>query len=277
MDIKLPELGENISEAQVLKVLVSAGDQVEAEQPLAEIETDKASIEVPSPISGTVEELAMSEGDTIRVGQTIASIRESENSIDGDDDSASDGDNSADDGEADDEDEDEGGSPSVPTTGAVPVFAAPSVRTFAREIGVDVREVAGSGPDGRISIEDVKRHARAVRAPRGSRPMSPPSRQVPLPDFSQWGEIEREEMTSVRRKVADHMALAWSTIPHVALFEKADGTALEAARQRFRSDVEEASGAKLTLTAMLLKILAAGLRAHPEIAATADVAKGRII
>jgi pyruvate dehydrogenase E2 component (dihydrolipoamide acetyltransferase) len=158
----------------------------------------------------------------------------------------------------------------------VPVFAAPSVRTFAREIGVNVRDVQGSGPGGRISIDDVKRHARDVQAGGGA-PQQAGARNAPLPDFSRWGDVKRIDMGGVRRRTAEHVSLAWSTMPHVTLFEKADSTDLESARQRYKEGVEKKAGVRLTLTAMLLKIVASGLKAHPELAASADVTKNQIV
>jgi len=329
MEFKLPELGENIEEAEVLGVLVSSGDEVEKEQPLLEIETDKASVEVPSPASGTIEEVKVAEGDTIRIGDTLAIIREADDADDADNaddaDDADDADNADNADEKDkgksedaessgtgdedeDEDEDEkageaereedgGKSPeeaddeetsqedeevenraeSTPVPGGVPVFAAPSVRTFAREIGIDIGRVPGSGPGGRISIEDVKRFARRILLEKPDQARAGGIQAGPLPDFSQWGEVEIEDMNAVRKKTAEHMALAWSGVPHVTLFEKADIPELEKTRERHRERIEREAEAKLTITAILLKIVAAGLRKHPEIAATADPAKHRVI
>jgi len=176
-----------------------------------------------------------------------------------------------------------------PTTGRVPVFAAPSVRQFAREIGVDITAVPGSGPGGRINVDDVKRLARESRGGNGRAMPAAPTQQVTLPDFAQWGEIVREDFTQVRRKTAQHMALCWSTIPHVTLFEKADATDLEDRRRALKERVEketaaqcgesddDAHGATLTVTAVLLKLTAAALDAHPKLRASIDVAAGQTI
>jgi pyruvate dehydrogenase E2 component (dihydrolipoamide acetyltransferase) len=155
------------------------------------------------------------------------------------------------------------------------VPAAPNVRRLAREIGVDITQVTGSGTEGRISIDDVKRHSREAVA----QPTAKPAAQAPaatLPDFSKWGEIETEAMSGIRRATAQHMHLAWSTIPHVTQFDKADIGELEQLRQRFAKKVEEAGG-KLTLTAILLKVVAAALKQFPKFNASIDLGREEII
>jgi pyruvate dehydrogenase E2 component (dihydrolipoamide acetyltransferase) len=154
--------------------------------------------------------------------------------------------------------------------------AAPSVRRLAREIGVEINEVKGTGSGGRISEADVKAHAKkklqepSVTFLAGQFPVTP------LPDFSRWGEIERREMTSVRRKTAEHMAEAWATAPQVTQYDQADITDLEHLRQKYASKVEKAGG-KLTVTAILLKIVASALRTFPQFNASIDTAKNEII
>lgn len=347
MNFKLPDLGENIEEAQVLNVLVSPGDHVEAEQSLLEIETDKASFEVPAPATGTIKDIRVSKGDAVKVGQVVATIdedggkesKEKKNEPsdkkpsrekdkpqwqqedkqkepagqEQEDDGITDlKQEAAEDKEEEEQPEDEaepaGGdevpekkqgtaaeeeedeerqdkgeaaaekkpAKAEPTTGRVPVFAAPSVRQFAREIGLDIRRVVGTGPGGRISVEDVKRFARQQRMQPDGAIAGVDAAAVPLPDFSQWGKIELEDMSGVRRGTSEHMAVSWRSIPHVTLFEKADATNLDAARRRHRDRAEKA-GAKLSLTAILVKICAAALQAHPALAATADPAARRII
>jgi pyruvate dehydrogenase E2 component (dihydrolipoamide acetyltransferase) len=303
MKFKVPNMGEGVEEAQVLKVLLSPGDGVQKEQGIIEIETDKATVEVPSPTSGTIEEIHVVEGDTITVGQLIATISEDgalaeaeasftkEEEVQGapeekPEPQAAEVTEAS--GKAPEAAEEE--TPAVeakrpeverkepaaerapahtPKTGAGPVLAAPSVRQFAREIGVPVREVSGSGPGGRISMDDVKRHAR-------ERPGAPAAARHPLPDFTQWGEVEREGLSKIRQSTARRMALSWSSIPHVTLCEKADATELESLRQQYKGRVEKAGG-KLTITAMLLKLSAAALKSHPGVAASIDMEKQEIV
>jgi pyruvate dehydrogenase E2 component (dihydrolipoamide acetyltransferase) len=315
---KLPELGENVESAEVVNVLVSAGDHVDAEQALIEVETDKATLEVPSPTTGNVRELHVKTGDTVKVGQPIATIDEEAAAEAAPPEAAAPEEKRATEKEKEEEGEpveeaavpQEQGPPgeerapprepakkpeekpevtepqprAQPTPPArereptpagepaqrVPVFAAPSVRRFAREIGIEVQQVPGSGPGGRISIEDVKRFARQHRPAAGL--MATP----PLPRFDHFGDIQRQDMTHIRHKTAEHMVASWTTVPHVVLYEKADLTEVESFRQTQRERVEQAGG-KLTITAMLLKIVAAGLKVHPKLRASVDMNHRQVI
>ena len=154
----------------------------------------------------------------------------------------------------------------------VPVPAAPSTRRLAREIGVDIQQVAGSGPGGRITVEDVKANAKqrlqggGAATPAAGGGLAQPA---PLPDFSRFGETTREPMSQVRKITADNTTRSWQTIPHVTQFDNADVTALEDFRQKFGKRVEKAGG-KLTVTAMLLKIVARALETFPRFNASLD-------
>jgi pyruvate dehydrogenase E2 component (dihydrolipoamide acetyltransferase) len=155
--------------------------------------------------------------------------------------------------------------------GSVP--AAPSTRRYARELGLEVAQVPGSGPGGRISVTDVKAHARNIisgAAPGGS------ARAMALPDFSKWGDVERQPMRAIRRKTAERMATAWSTVPHVTQGDKADITDLEALRQKYAKRVE-AAGGKLTITAITLKVVASALKVFPQFNASIDVAGEEVV
>ncbi len=284
-DFALPDLGEGIEEADVLKIYVKEGDTLTVDQPVMEIETDKATLDVPSGVAGTITGLHVAEGQTITPGTVLITVLEGAGA------------------------EPEGGAAAVvprptavvprPTTVAPPpsagppsvaptvipdrggpasvpedvtqraVFASPSVRRFAREIGVDVRGVAGSGPAGRISQDDVKRFARAERSAPASVPSGAPAPPPPLPDFSRWGPIEREPLSRFRRTVARNMSLAWEQIPAVTLHHTADVTDLETMRQRYKQAAIDAGG-RLTVTAILLKVVASALRAHPRVNASYD-------
>ncbi|MGH7451592.1 MAG: 2-oxo acid dehydrogenase subunit E2, partial [bacterium] len=167
--------------------------------------------------------------------------------------------------------------PARPTERKEIAAAAPSTRRFAREIGIDINTVPGSGPGGRISIEDVKAFARQVNqqkaAPRvGFAVIEPES----LPDFTKWGEVERKPMSKIRQATARHLSFAWATIPHVTQFDKADITELEKLRKQYGKKVE-ASGGKLTVTAILLKIISAALKVFPQFNASIDMAKHEIV
>ena len=284
-DFALPDLGEGIEEADVLKIYVKEGDTLTVDQPVMEIETDKATLDVPSGVAGTITSLHVAEGQTITPGTVLITVLEAAGV------------------------EPEGGAAAVaapppavvprptavapPPSGGPPsvaatalpdregpasmpedvtqraVFASPSVRKFAREIGVDVRAVAGSGPAGRIAEGDVKRFARAERSAPASVPSGAPAPPPPLPDFSRWGPIEREPLSRFRRTVARNMSLAWEQIPAVTLHHTADVTDLETMRQRYKQAAIDVGG-RLTVTAILLKVVASALRAHPRVNASFD-------
>ena len=161
---------------------------------------------------------------------------------------------------------------------AQPVPAAPHVRRLAREIGVDIHEVKGIGPGGRISEDDVKAHAKvaADRGRSGAIGAGPAVRPAQLPDFAKWGKIERVSMRGVRRKTAEHLWEAWTTIPHVTQQDKADITELEQLRARFAPKAEEAGG-KMTVTAIALKVCASALKVFPQFNASIDMAKEEIV
>jgi pyruvate dehydrogenase E2 component (dihydrolipoamide acetyltransferase) len=168
----------------------------------------------------------------------------------------------------------------APEPGHPPAPAAPSVRRMARELGLDINDVPGTGADGRISVEDVVAHAKATITSNGARggaaPMPTGIPSEPLPDFSKWGEIDPQPMRAVRRKTAEHLAYAWATIPHVTQHELADITELEAIRKRWAKDIE-AAGGQLTVTAVAVKIVASALKQFPQFNASIDVAGDRII
>jgi pyruvate dehydrogenase E2 component (dihydrolipoamide acetyltransferase) len=153
-----------------------------------------------------------------------------------------------------------------------PAPAAPSVRRMARELGIDINDVPGTGTGGRISAEDVKTHVnRLVGAAAPG-----VSGAEPLPDFSRWGEIERLPMRGVRRKTAQHLTAAWTTVPHVTQHDLADVTALEELRKHYAKLVE-AAGGNLTVTAIAVKVVAAALKAFPQFNVSVDMAAEEII
>lgn len=281
---KLPELGEGIKSADVVSVLVKVGDVIKKDQGVIEIESEKASAEVPSTVAGRVAEVRVKEGDKIKPGQVIITVEEGVTAAAAPKASAP--------AKAAEprkpaptaEPAAPNAEPVAPRTGAAsvaasgkePVFASPAVRQFAREIGVDVRSVPGSGPAGRISMDDVKSHARSMatgqaRALAVARPAA-----TPPPDFTKFGEVTREPMNAVRRATAAHMARCWAEIPHVTLFDRADISAVEELRKQYKSKAE-AGGGKLTITAILLKVAATALKTFPRINASVDMAKQEMV
>lgn len=314
--VLLPDLGEDIEEADVLQIYVSVGDVVALEQPIAEIETEKATIDLPSSVAGTVTELHVKPGDTIKPGDPVLSVDLSAAASPSPPETASQPAEQqeeqlaphaqqvestpaiaipeAQQSEPSPAQQSENGSnvpaerapePPPPTAApaplvdgdldAPPVFASPSVRRFAREIGVDIRSVRGAGPGGRIDLDDIKRHARETPDPApvsGHSALSP----GPLPDFSEFGAVERVPLSRLRRTIKRNMAIAWHEVPHVTLFHTADVTELEQVRRDYRDRAEEAGG-RLTITAILLKITAAALLAHPHVNSSLDVESDELV
>ncbi len=317
-EFKIPHLGDSVDSGEVISVLVKEGDTIAKDDPVVELETGKATIEVPSEVSGKIVKVHISAGDTVAPGQTALTVEAdgAAGASAGDDnskpekkptksaeaDTAGQGETGA--KEKDDEakaasqaeDASAAARPAVPVPAALgatavadrqpapsqgdrlPVAAAPSVRKFAREVGINIAAVPGSGPNGRISIEDVKAHAKALLTQAGAPALAGGGtvRIPPLPDFSKWGAVDRQKMNNVRKMTAQHMALCWSTIPHVTQQDKADITDLERLRKRYAKKAEQAGG-KLTLTAMLLKMIASALKVYPQFNASVDLANEELV
>ena len=298
-ELKLPEVGEGIESGTVVAVLVKEGDRIEVDQPVLELETDKAVVEVPAAVAGVVKKVHVAANAEARIGQVMLTVEEGAEATE----AAGEPEPAPAKGEPEAEAEPEAepasdaaaaakaedaGEPEAPTPEPSPpapsapvgdgparlIPAAPSVRRLARELGVDLRDVAGSGQLGRISAEDVRRYAQGGAA--ALRPGAMAIEPMPLPDFSRWGETERVPMSKIRQVTVRTMTQAWATVPMVTHFDEADATHFEALRQRFKKVVEQA-GAKLTPTAMLLKVVAGALRRFPAFNASLDVEKQEIV
>jgi pyruvate dehydrogenase E2 component (dihydrolipoamide acetyltransferase) len=311
-DFTVPELGENVAGGDVAKVLIKVGDTVRREQPVIELETDKATVEVPSSVEGVVTDIRVKTGDKVKVGAVIFTV--SDNGAKAAPAPVAAAAPSAPaagapapapaapvpeparpESRADQkvvpmpqrpapEPQRPAAEPpaqaATPSPGGTPAPASPGVRRLAREIGVDVNTVMGSGAGGRISQEDVKEHARRILSSVGSSAaasLTAPARSGrQLPDFAKWGEVAREPWTNVRRVTAEHLSYAWSTIPHVTQFDKADVTALEELRKKFKEQVAKAGG-NLTVTAMLVRVLATAVQKFPQFNASLDPERGEIV
>ncbi|GBD89893.1 dihydrolipoyllysine-residue acetyltransferase component of pyruvate dehydrogenase complex [bacterium BMS3Abin04] len=287
VEFKLPELGENIESAQIVKVLVKPGDKVKKDQILFEIETDKANIEVPSDFDGEIKEVKVKDGDIVEVGKAVLVIETSGLKVVSE---KSKGEKSLPvnsvnqtkviNAENKIEELEEKNVGSLPKINMPKVIApaAPSVRRFAREIGIDINQVEGSGPGGRISIDDVKIFAKrlneTIKESGGVSGIG--IKAESLPDFSKWGKVEKQPMSNVRRKTAEHLSYAWATIPHVTQFDKADITELERFRKQYSKKVETLGG-KLTITAILLKVVAEALKKFPQFNSSIDLSNNEII
>ncbi len=288
IEFKMPELGENIESAQVIKLYVKKGDKIEKDQVILEIETDKATVEVPSEISGIVKEVKIKEGDNVKVGSTVLLLETKEQTVEtAKKEIIKEGFPKTEENKSEIKTDMEISEErktvirDVPNKKEFPKIiapASPSVRRFAREIGVDINEVNGTGPGGRISVEDIKRFAKTInekiRTGDGGIPIG--IKREKLPDFSKWGNIRKEAMSNVRKKTAEHLSYAWTTIPHVTQFDKADITELEKMRKQFAKKAE-AAGGKLTVTAILLKIVSSALKVFPQFNTSIDMDTKEII
>lgn len=278
---KIPNMGDNVESGTVTSILIKVGDAVTVDQGMVELETDKAVIEVPSDVNGVVKAINLAEGDTVSVGQEIMVIEAQ-------------------------------GTAAVtePAAPVVPAFpekvpdvekpklkepvhtpapkreekgprriapASPSVRRFAREIGLDIHDVPGTGPAGRISIEDVKAYSK-LRHQQTSAGITPTGtvKAEPLPDFTKYGSVEVEKLNKLRQTSANHLTYCWSSIPHVTQFDKADITHVEKLRKASAKKAE-AAGAKLTMTAILIKVIEKALQKFPEFNASIDMNHNEII
>ena len=254
---KLPDLGEGIHEGEILAVMINKGDSVEEGQPVLEVETDKATVEIPSPYTGKIENITCGPGDVVHVGdvlimfdgtaegaEEIAEIQEPVPVVK-EEAAAADAQKV----------EEEKAEPEIPaarpkTEGPVP--ASPATRRLARESGVDLKLVPPTGPAGLVTADDVRKFSQkekeGVEEGRKEIPEEKQAAPLPLmsvgmeaprlPDFAKWGEIERVPVRSIRRATAKQMALAWSQIPHVTSHDSIDVTKLDEFRRRHKEKVQ---------------------------------------
>jgi pyruvate dehydrogenase E2 component (dihydrolipoamide acetyltransferase) len=286
-EIKLPELGEGLESGEVGAVRVKPGDVVSEGQPLLDIDAEKATVEVPAPMAGRVTELRVKKGDQVKVGQTFCIIEPADGAAEAKPTPKAEPKPKAAEKPQQDGDgrQKEKGRAAVaeaeprpapakelaPPEGDKPVLAGPATRRLARQLGVDLRQVAGSAPGGRVSEDDVRAYVRqlasgAMAAPSAGGP--PPA----LPDFERWGLVERQPLDAIRRRTAQQMALAWSQVAHVTQHDLADITDLDAFRKQ-----QEGRGPKLTVTAFALKAAAIALKQFPPFNASLDLASGQLI
>jgi pyruvate dehydrogenase E2 component (dihydrolipoamide acetyltransferase) len=352
IEVKIPQISEGVESAQVIEILVSEGDSVKEGQSLIAVETDKASVEVPSSDSGKVKEIKVKEGDEVKVGDVILILEEEGEEDGGEDEKEKDKkkedkkakedeedkdedeeqeDKKKEDVEAEDKnkeedkekeenkkkeegdeedeikedkegkskkkeekedkektkdkqdkeseeegykkeksekekegDEKEGDSDQV--------AASPKIRRLAREIGVSLKEVSGSGPGGRITEEDVKSQSKEKK----EKPSKEATQQTSLPDFSKWGAVEKEPLSNIRKTTAKATANSWQTIPHVFQFDEADISGIEEYMEKNQEKAEKAGG-KLTITAILVKVMANALQQFPRFNASVDMENEEVI
>jgi 2-oxoisovalerate dehydrogenase E2 component (dihydrolipoyl transacylase) len=247
--VKLPDIGEGTTEAEIVGWLVKVGDHIDEEEPLAEVMTDKATVEIPSPVAGTVVALNGKVGEKLAVGSELVVLEtEADASVPhppaaqlvpplsqaG-----------------------AGGSARSPETGEGKPLAAPAVRNRARDLGIDLRLVKGTGPQGRITHSDVLAYAENRSAT-----------SAPAPSSANRNEVEDVPLTGLRRAIAEHLQLAWRRIPHFAYIEAVDVTALE----ELRAHLNETRAARghLTLLPFLMRAIVNAIAEHPQVNARFD-------
>ncbi|WP_415061126.1 2-oxo acid dehydrogenase subunit E2 [Bdellovibrio sp.] len=285
-DIKLPELGEGVTEGELVKWLVKSGDAVKADQAIAEVLTDKATVEVPTPVSGVVKELKFKSGDVVKVGSTMITLEG---------------------GSAPAAQAPAGAQREVPaaahanfaaahstpvqttsaatvaTGGIFPpvadskVLATPATRRLAREMGVDINAVGGSGLAGRVTREDVlstKGGAPAVSA----KAPSAPGMSIPKPAYQgpAGAAEERVPMIGIRKKIAENMQKSKTIIPHFTIMDEAKVDAMVAMRESLKEHAEK-NGTKITYLPIVMKALIATIREFPMFNASIDDAAGEIV
>jgi pyruvate dehydrogenase E2 component (dihydrolipoamide acetyltransferase) len=275
VDVKVPDIGD-YKDVPVIEVLVKDGDTVAKDAPLLVLESDKATLEVPAPAAGTVRGLKLKVGDKVSKGEAIcvlegagAVAQAKEKNVpspprsggEGQGEGAVKADTRDRSGAAATESPSPQPAPAPAGGGGIP-YAGPATRKFARQLGVDLSRVQGSGPRGRIVIEDVQNFVRQSLKGGGAAPAAggigiPP---IPAQDFSQFGDIETRPLARIRKLSAAHLQRAWLNVPHVTQFDEADITELEA----FRKSSSEESGTKLTLLPFIMKAVAVALKQFPE-------------
>ena len=309
-EIKVPEVSEGVTQGTVVDISVAVGDTVEVDQTLLEFETDKAVIAIPSPQEGKVAEIKVAVGDSVAVGAVIM-LLEGAASQGEDAPASSRRRNRSSRQNRPNRCKKNSLHRRASVKEAVPVKevaapdaspaaadqidlatvrrgdrvapAAPSVRRMARDLGVDIYQVQGTGPGGRISEKDVRGFVKVtMQRITGGGPLPAVHgefpglhAQRPLPDFSRWGEISREPLSRVRELTADAMGYAWSTIPMVTQYDSAQVTEIEAFRQEYNR--RAISENRLTMTAILVKVCAAALKAFPRFNSSLDLASKELV
>lgn len=315
-EIKIPQIAEGVESATVTEILVREGDSIEKDQSIIAVESDKASVEIPSPQAGTVKSISVSEGDEVEVGDVILELeaedsdekeekskeekeedteedseekaeardkkKEEKSKKEKDLDSSKDKDSKKEEkkesekeskkeseeklAKKKEKDADKEDTTKKENSTGENVPAAPEVRRLARELGIDISQVKGSGENGRISKEDVKNHSNDDNQKKSSPELS-------LPDFSKWGETERKPLSGIRKATAKNTSAAWSNIPHVFQFDEADISEIEIHMEKLQKKAET----NITITAILAKLAATALRQFPKFNASIDMENEEMI
>jgi pyruvate dehydrogenase E2 component (dihydrolipoamide acetyltransferase) len=289
MDLKLPKLGEGADTGVVVSIFVQEGDTIAKDQTIIELENEKAVAAIPATAAGVVAKIHVKTGDKISVGQRILTLSGASEAAAPAAATAKPVAKSAAPKHPEPEPEPEAAEESAEvaeeesTEAVAAPVASPSLRRWARELGINLGKIRGSGPGGRVETNDVKKYIQRLQAvaaqgkpapaASSSAPAKPAAEQI---DFSKWGPILKKPITPLRNVIARRMTENWNAIPHVTQFDDADFTKLNELRKKYAA-AYEAKGHKLTLTPLVLKAVAATLKKHPIFNSSLDEVANEII
>ena len=283
MDVKLPKLGEGSDSGVVVGIFVNVGDTITKDQPILELENEKAVASIPSTAAGVVEKIHVKAGDRVGIGQKLITLAGGATTADSEPTPKPAAKKAAVKATpkpvVEDEDEQNQATEDAPNPVAAPV-ASPSLRRMARELGIDLHKIHGTEAGGRITIQDVRNYlakltkaaAKPAPAPAGA-PAKPAAVQI---DFSQWGPILKKPVTQLRKVIARRMSESWNSVARVTQFDDIDFTKLGELRKKY-APAYEAKGIKLTLTPFVLKAVAATLKQHQIFNSSLDEVANEII
>ena len=272
-EFKFPDIGEGLTEGEIVRWLIKEGDEIKEGEPLVEVETDKALAEIPSPRTGVILKILAKEKEIVKVGQVIVVIGEKGEAL------AVPSPKPKSVGVVGELEEAPEEAPGVavqvePIKAALvsePVLATPAVRGLAKELGVDINKVQGTGPEGRVLEKDVRQFAVGKE-----KPVEEATKPTKVKKYDFYGYIERIPLRGVRRSIAKAMVKSKFTAPHVTAMDEADVTALWKIREKEKKAAEK-RGIKLTILPFIIKAVIAGLTEHPSLNATLDDENEEII
>ena len=280
-DLELPDLGEGIDGAEISEIPVSVGDEITKDQTILILESDKASMEIPSDFTGTLKEILVSTGDEVSTGQLLMKIDSSDESSDQDK-KEDETDKTAGSSESKStvEDSDLGNTAPIQApkldlnlSSSDGIFASPGVRRLARELQINLNHINGTGEKNRITKDDLNNYILRQMASSSGSSMPTPIVQE---DFSQWGEIENQKLTKIKRITGKRLQAAWQTIPHVTQFDEADITDLDTYRKKLKEKLLK-DGIKVTFLPFLIKALTHALKEMPEFNSSLDSSSTNLV
>ena len=279
-DLELPDLGEGIDGAEISEIPVSVGDEITKDQTILILESDKASMEIPSDFTGTLKEILVSTGDEVSTGQLLMKIDSSDESADQEK-----KEDKTDKTTDSSEPKSEVGGGDLGNTVPIQapkldlnlnsdgIFASPGVRRLARELQINLSHINGTGEKNRITKDDLNNYILRQMASSSGSSMPTPMVQE---DFSQWGEIENQKLTKIKRITGKRLQAAWQTIPHVTQFDEADITDLDIYRKKLKEELLK-DGIKVTFLPFLIKALTHVLKEMPEFNSSLDSSSTNLV